>query len=161
MDKYLINPNRCRSYGVRFCDDPTDPSRHLGFFHDELHLPLDMRGTVAGLDSHCPTRQELDECRKFYMSDPNKWDPDTVTFSAQRVCSVQEGQTIISFLPSITSLIDAPFALFVLVVSKAVSKAPFEQLTQDECALTLKQFGGSMETQDRHHSVTPELLAQK
>ena len=55
MDKSLINPNQCRSYGVGVCDDPKDPSRHLGFFHDKLHLPLDMRGTVAGFDLQCPT----------------------------------------------------------------------------------------------------------
>lgn len=66
-----------------------------------------------------------------------------------------------SVLPPITSLMNAPFTSFVSTVNKAPNKAPFEKLTQDECALTLKQFGGSMETQDRHHSVTPELLARK
>ena len=31
MDRSLIKPNHCRSYGISICGDPTDPHRPLGF----------------------------------------------------------------------------------------------------------------------------------
>ena len=30
MEKNLINPYQCRSFGITLCDDPTDPNRKLG-----------------------------------------------------------------------------------------------------------------------------------
>ena len=30
MRKLLINPNQCRKFGIKICDDPTDPHRKLG-----------------------------------------------------------------------------------------------------------------------------------
>ena len=36
MKKSLINPYQCRSFGVGVCDDPTDPVRDLGFYHDDV-----------------------------------------------------------------------------------------------------------------------------
>ena len=30
MEHSLINPNQCRSFGIRVCDDPTDGNRKLG-----------------------------------------------------------------------------------------------------------------------------------
>ena len=65
MDKSLINPNQCRAYGVGVCDDPTDPHRHLGFYHEDQYLPLYMSGKTSGFESCCPTSQELDESKRF------------------------------------------------------------------------------------------------
>ena len=71
MDRSLINPNQCRSFGVGVCDDPTDPYRELGFFHDDEFFPLEMHGSTAAMMTRCPTRNELDECRKYFLSDPD------------------------------------------------------------------------------------------
>ena len=29
MEKSLINPNQCQKFGIKICDDPTDPHRKL------------------------------------------------------------------------------------------------------------------------------------
>ena len=88
MDKSLINPNQCRAHNVPVCDDPTDPFRPLGITinNDEL-IPLVMEGSTALLYSRCPTREELDVCRKFYLSDPENWDPMNATFPQENVSS--------------------------------------------------------------------------
>ena len=119
-----------------------------------------MRGTVVGFNSRCPTRQELDESRKYFMSDPDQWDPNNVTFVSRHVASVQRGPVFTSVLPPITNLIDAPYSAFVSALKKD-DKRPFQHMTQDEAALTFKKFGGNIESQDRHHGITPELLARK
>ena len=30
MEKSLINPNQCQKFGIKICDEPTDPHRNLG-----------------------------------------------------------------------------------------------------------------------------------
>ena len=86
MQKSLINPNQCRSYNIQVCDDPTDPYRDLGFTIDnDTTIPLVMEGSTAMLYTRCPTREEIDTCRKFYLSDPEKWDPMNVTFPQSTV----------------------------------------------------------------------------
>ena len=140
------------------CDDPTDPHQKLGIYHEDQFLELDMRGTVAGLDSRCPTRQELDESRKYYMSDPDEWDPNNVTYTSRYVNSVNRGPVFTPVLPPITNLIDAPYSAHVSALKKTKKtkrKAPFEYMTQDESALTFQKFGGNIETQDHHHGVSP------
>ena len=137
MDKSLINPNQCRAYGVGVCDDPTDPHRHLGFYHEDQYLPLYMSGTTAGFESRCPTSQELDECKKFYMSDPDQWDPCNVKFFERHVSSVERGLPV---LPPITNLIDESFSTFSNSVISAIKrgrdphkKDPYKHLNHDEC----------------------------
>ena len=80
MDKSLINPNQSRAYGIGVCDDPTDPYRQIGFFHDDDFFPLHMQGTTATINTRSPTRKELDECRKLFMSDPDFWDPTVIIY---------------------------------------------------------------------------------
>ena len=161
MDKSLVNPNQCRSYGVGVCGNQTDPHRKLGFYHKEEFLPLDMRRAVAGFDSRCPTRQELDESRKYFMSDPNEWDPNNVIFTSRYVGSVHQGPVFTSVLLPITNLIDAPFSEFVSALKNDDNKVQFKYMTQDESVLAFKKFGGSIESQDRHHGISLELLARK
>ena len=41
MEHSLINPNQCRSFGVRVCDDPTDEHRKLGMeLSDDYVVPF-------------------------------------------------------------------------------------------------------------------------
>ena len=146
MSKSLINPNQCRAYGVSVCDDPTDPHRDLGFFHDNEFFPLFMRGTTAMINTRCPTDLELHECRKFYLSDPDKWDPENVEFQTLRHVNTidTKGHSPVTVLPPYTDL--------------SSSHLQFRQVN----SLTLSKFGGkNVITKDRHHEVTLELLSRK
>lgn len=161
MDKSLINPNQCRSFGVGVCDDPTDPYRQLGFYHDDEYFPIRMDGSTALLYTRCPTRQELDECRKFYLSDPDFWDPTNVTYSdMRRVDSVSSSylDTHITVLPPISDM-STKTAQARLISSAQIPTFQTRQLTSES---PLSKFGGkNVITTDRHHEVTPELLATK
>ena len=68
-----------------------------------------MSGTTSGFESRCPTSQELGECKKFYMSDPDQWDPSDVNFFERHVSSMERGLPV---LPQITNLIDETFSTF-------------------------------------------------
>ena len=67
MQKSLINPNQCWLYGMPICYNPTDPDRKLGFQVENLHIPLEMRGTTALFTSQTPPRKEMDTYEKFIM----------------------------------------------------------------------------------------------
>ncbi len=155
MAKSLINPNQCRAFGVGVCDDPTDPYRELGFFHEEDFFPLSMNGTTTTMFTRCPTSRELDECRKFYMSDPDRWDPNNVSFLPQReIDTVRTQPTIPTVLPSFTTL-DRPGTTRRLI-------AKLQTQTRYSPHVKLSQFGGkNVITADRHHEITPDLIAQK
>ena len=57
MEHSLINPNQCRSFGIRVCDDPTDGNRKLGMeLSDDYVVPFTMRGTTCNfypVPQHC------------------------------------------------------------------------------------------------------------
>ena len=95
------------------------------------------------------------------MSDPDEWDPNNVTFTSRHVGSVHRGTVFTSVLPPITNLIDAPFSAFVSALKKDNNKVPFKYMIQDKSALTFKKFEGNIESQDRHHGISPELLPRK
>ena len=60
--KSLINPNQCRAYGVKLCDDPTDGHRKLGFQTQSAEVPLEMNGSICTTYTRSPTDNELEEC---------------------------------------------------------------------------------------------------
>ena len=45
MDKVLISPHQCRSFGFQCMDDPTDSTKKLGFYSNNVFLTLSMQGT--------------------------------------------------------------------------------------------------------------------
>ena len=60
MDKSLINPNQCRKFGIKICDDPADPHRILGIESSEdLFVPITMEGSNCGLVTHPTTDNDL------------------------------------------------------------------------------------------------------
>ena len=66
MEHSLINPNQCRSFGIRVCDDPTDGNRKLGMeLSDDYVVPFTMRGTTCNFLSRSPTLSELETCKRF------------------------------------------------------------------------------------------------
>ena len=67
--KGLINTNPCRSFGVRCVDEPTDPTRKLGFYSNNVFLPLYTKGTNFLADSFCPYDDELRQFTLFFMGD--------------------------------------------------------------------------------------------
>lgn len=96
MNRSLINPNQCRSYGISICDDPTDAYRDLGIdLGNGYFLPMSMNGSTCSFTSRCPTEDELqDESLKWFtLSDEQHWDPTAVTFnSSRRNISTVEGR---------------------------------------------------------------------
>ena len=80
MDRSLINPNQCRSYGILLCNDPKDPQRTLGFQTNTLNIPLFAEVKIATMSTHCPSLEELDSCQYIYLSDQEIWDPLNMNF---------------------------------------------------------------------------------
>ena len=61
MEHSLINPNQCRSYGIRVCDDPTDEYRKLGMeLSDDYVVPFKMKGSTCYFQSRSPSTSELE-----------------------------------------------------------------------------------------------------
>ena len=136
MDKSLINPNQCRSYGIGVCDDPTDPYRQIGFFHEDEFFPLFMQGTTATILTRCPTRKELDECRKFFMSDPDLWDPSNVTFcDARSIDSVHISPPPIMVLPAITNI------GHISTCCRLIANSSLQSQIQCDTSSTMSRFG--------------------
>ncbi|GFH62186.1 hypothetical protein CTEN210_18662 [Chaetoceros tenuissimus] len=65
MDRFLLNPNQLRAFGVAVCDDPTDKYQSLGIDLNDIMVPMKMIGSICGLISPCPTDEELESCRRF------------------------------------------------------------------------------------------------
>ena len=90
MEKSLINPYQCRSYGISLCDDPTDEYRSLGIAADNItFVPLEMTGSTCGFITRYPTDEELESCRHITLSDEHDWDPSKDHF---QVSSMQAKQ---------------------------------------------------------------------
>ena len=86
MEHSLINPNQCRSYGIRVCDDPTDEYRKLGMeLSDDYVVPFKMKGSTCYFQSRSPSTSELETCRTFLVSDPDTWDPTSEIFCISAV----------------------------------------------------------------------------
>lgn len=183
MNKSLINPNQCRAFGIPTCDDPTDPYRKLGFEVERHRIPFDMRGTTACFDSRRPTPEELDTCPMFTMSDPDYWDPHNIQFNIADVsvndreadCRIGEYELCLSecstsYVPQLLSSS--------LIAAVQVSSAHVDQNKKTKKRKFIEEenvynhddatFHGDSQdrkystfTSDRHHAVTPELLARK
>ena len=69
MDKSLINTNQCRNDGIPVCDDPMDKYRELRLaIDDNLFIPMDMDGSTCGFSSRRPTQDEMQVCKRFFVS---------------------------------------------------------------------------------------------
>ena len=52
MERSLINPNRCKSFGIHICYDPKDPNKEMGLFTDNISIHLSMDGSTATMMTH-------------------------------------------------------------------------------------------------------------
>ena len=80
MDKGLINPNQCRSFGVQCFNNPTDTTRKLVFYANNVFLLLCMQGTYFLEEYLCPSDDELGNSTWVIISDESRWDPYNVTY---------------------------------------------------------------------------------
>lgn len=139
MDRTLLNPNQCRSYGVDVCDNPTDPHRPLGIqVSDDCFVPMKMFGSTCGFISRCPSDDEMDgPFRWFTLSDETHWDPTSVTFPTvhRNVASVVGGK------------------VSTMVSSTALVREICNNVQIDSIAATYSN--------KRHHGTDPHLLARK
>ena len=76
LENSLICPQQVRSYGVSMCDDPYDPNRSLGMVCDDgTEIPFNVRNSMIGITTRCPSLQEYESCRHLVMTSPRVWDP--------------------------------------------------------------------------------------
>ena len=77
MDRSLINPNQCRSYGISIYDDPTYGHLFLGKDMGEYFIPMGMKIKTCTFTTLCPTYEGFQQCHHFILSNENHWDPST------------------------------------------------------------------------------------
>ena len=76
IEKSLINPNQCRKFGNKICNDPTDTHRKLVIeASEDLSVPMTMEGSTCGIITHPPTDNDLHKCQNILLSDEFDWDP--------------------------------------------------------------------------------------
>ena len=151
MDRSLINPNQCRSFGVSVCDDPTDPHRSLGFYTDQVTVELYMEGTIALTQTRCPTLEELDTCPHIYMSDENEWDPSNATFNVSLIKEESRSSLYPEYHLSVASIISA------MENNIYIHDMPPSNIVLDPAQVPTI----SVTTNERHHKLTPESLSRK
>ena len=98
MTHSLWNPNKIRSFGHKFQDNPFDDAP-LGITADGHFIPFRCKGTKVYIETRCPTPQELATCERIVLTSFKEWNPDqvvlgkvgtsaTVTYAASRPVSV-------------------------------------------------------------------------
>ncbi len=140
MEHSLINPNQCRSFGVRVCGDPTEGNRKLGMeLLGDYFVPFTMRGTTSNFQSCSPELSELDTCKTFQVSDAHTWNPTEDMF---HILTVERGQVYASDLFDLCSY-DLCLHDFDIIQGSPTHIIP--QIRTSEC----------------HHGVDAELLSLK
>ena len=172
MQKSLINPNQCRSFGISVCDDPTDPYRSLGFQADDVFIPMEMKGTTTVFTSRTPTPEEMDTCPKYIMSDIDFWDPQQVTFPLRtlEVSTVNQlfqgeiGEYDLA-LSQISSCFDSKQTNSTFINQVMISRVKSKPSKPTHPTIALKpklsDYGTNTMTKERHHHIHPSVLSQK
>ena len=165
MDRSLINPNQCCSFGIYFCDDPTDPHMPLGFQTNTLNIPLFMEGIIATMSTLCPYLEELESFQYIYLYDQESWDPSNVSF---KIMSMEEesrhsisSRSIFGIaMPSISLALckDTLTVSLVSAVSVCDIKPAHKPVIPDT---SLPTPNIAAITHERHQNLTPKYLAQK
>lgn len=170
MDKTLVNPNQLRSYGIETCDDPIDPYRHLGIWiSSDIFIPMQMYGSSCGLMSRRPTVEELNTCPRYIVSDPHHWDPSNVTFPSH-VMEEEDFRPGYRTLASLNkhvieptnSVIRSVYDIAMSSISPCLATDEFEsQINQTVKISTGSMCISSMDSEQRHHTPSPESISQK
>ena len=75
LDHSLINPNQVRAHGIPFWDNPYDKERGLKIELDYVEVDLQMKGTKLFFESTAPTKRELEDCTRIYLTSRKEWNP--------------------------------------------------------------------------------------
>ena len=177
MDKSLINPYQCRTYEIPLCDDPTDPSQRLGIEpKEDCFIQLDMHGSTCGFLTKYPKDDDLEKCRHIIMSDEENWDPSRTHFHVSSIetemhynnissRSIYLAQSDVPAAPPVTQIRD-DIALHEFDRTLAsISTGLIPELMVENIICKVKtrktRTGFATITDDRHHGISPQLLAQK
>ena len=167
MERSLINPNQCRAYGIKICDDPTDTHRNLGIEIGDDFIPMQMRGTICCFESYCPTNDQIETYRKIVLSDEEKWDPNANIFmqssrEGERDKSVKEICRIESIISSKMS-IDVPYEYDRMIGSINVVHSEFlvDSLVANITVESRKMTISSTFSSRRHSEFSAEEVSRK
>jgi hypothetical protein len=144
----LLNPNQARAHGVKVQDDPT--SRFPVAIYDpvtQVTIPMEMKGTIAGLVTRTPTDEDLDRSPRIVLSSPQPWDPESVVF--------REGGAVLS---SVVAEVVQP----AIQVGSAISHDRHSKYTAEDIArkwrISLQQAQRTLEVTTQYgvrHSIHP------
>ena len=82
LDRYLINPNQVRSYGLELWDNPFDKEKSLRTeLEDYVDITMQTKGTKVYFETRSPTEVELRDFSKFQLTSRNEWNPATVSLN--------------------------------------------------------------------------------
>ena len=114
-----------------------------------------------------PTRLELDECKKYYLSDPDQWDPIRTTFPEMNVSMLRRDTADKQVRQSIPqenrSVLPSIFILSSLGHPSFEDNGPIRLINNVMVGdkRNRDELTNHVITTDRHHEITPELLARK
>ena len=124
-----------------------------------------MEGTIAKISTRCPSLEELESCQYIYLSDQESWDPSNVNFKSMSMeeelrHSISSRSIFDITMSSISSALceDTLMASLVSAV-KIHDTKPAHHPNIPETPLPTPNIAAI--TQERHHKLTPESLAQK
>ena len=145
---------------------------------DEAFIPLTMNGSTCGFISQYPSDDELRTCRHVLLSDEENWDPSKDHF----MISSMEAEHYHRFklptsgrfleiagvsrttTPMILVQDDVAFHYFdraLAQVTLGITQDTMGQRLLANVKVKLPRRGYATITNDRHHGISPELLAQK
>lgn len=87
----LINPNQLNAFGHASSNNPTSDTKNFGIqILDQDFIQFRMSDTIIYLTTQVPTDEEINSCRRIYLTDDSSLDPDKVEF--HQLCSVRRTQ---------------------------------------------------------------------
>ena len=92
MEIVLINPNKCRAFGIPICDDPTNYHRPLVIEEDfNTHIPMLMVGFTCEFITWYPTYDKIETCGHINVSYKHNWGPSKHIF---KIYSMEDEKSI-------------------------------------------------------------------
>ena len=177
MDKSLLNPYQCRYFGIDICDDPTDRNRDFGLQADDrTFVPFTMNGSTCGFESWYPTDEELESCHHITFSHEDDWNPSVDLFQissmeaeknyhrihSRHIAQVRGHTPTASPINIIRDDIVIPdFDRAMVETSLELVDGLMAERMISKITTCKTRDGYATITNDRHHEVNTDLLAQK
>ena len=88
MEKFLINPNQFRAFGIPICDDSTNWHMSLVIeVYFNTHIPMLMVGSTCGFITWYPIDDKIEICQHINISNEHDWDTSKNIF---KIFSIEE-----------------------------------------------------------------------